>query len=144
MKTWIKIVLIIVAIGLLGIAYIYFFMYNKPHLNVEKATAEYTLKAEDLYKEFKANKDAAGKKYNGKVIEINGPVKKIEKSDTLTVAVFIFEQGLFGDQGVRCTFLPDQIAKAKNVEPGNELKIKGFCTGFNDTDVILEKSSIVE
>ena len=143
MKTWMKIALGLLIIGIIGLIYVYKYVYNKPHLDVENTKAEFSMKAQDLYNEFKQNKDASGLKYNGKVIEIEGSLKKIEQTDSLTVAVFSYEEGMFGDQGVRCTFLPGQVAKAKSLGEGTIVKLKGYCTGFNDTDIIFEKTSIV-
>ena len=126
MKTWMKIAIVVVIAGILGAFYVYKYMYNKPHMDVENAKADFSMKAQDLYTEFKNNKDASSQKYNGKVIEVSGLVTKIEQADTLTVASFIFEQGMFGDQGVFCTFLPDQVVKAKALTPGKEIKLKGL------------------
>jgi hypothetical protein len=144
MKTWHKIVIALAIIGLAVSFYVYQFVYNKSHLDVAHEPAAFTITAKDLYNEFKQNKDASGLKYNGKVIEVSGTVKSIENADTLIVAVFAFEEGMFGDQGVRCTFLDDQKEKVSKIGPGSSLKLKGYCTGFNDSDVIIEKTSIVE
>ena len=48
-----------------------------------------------LYNEFKTSKENAHKLYNGKVIEITGKLARIENADTLTIAVFVFNQGMF-------------------------------------------------
>ena len=64
--------------------------------------------------------------------------------DSLVIAVFVFNQGMFGDEGVRCTMLHGQTKLAANISKGNTVKIKGFCSGYNDTDVILEKCSLIQ
>lgn len=144
MKTWIKIVLILFVIGVVAAFLIYKFYINKPHQDIEKSTADYSLTAESFFKEYTANKDSADKKYSGKVIEISGPVSKIETIDTLVVAIFVFRQGDFGDEGVRCTMLHNYDDETKKIAVGTQLRIKGFCSGYNDTDIILEKSSLVK
>jgi len=144
MKTWIKIVLSLLVLGFITGILVAYFLYNKPHPDYEKMDAAFTLAAADLYKAFTANKNEAGTKYNGKVIATTGKLSKVEVKDSLTICVFVFEQGMFGDQGVRCTMLPGYRERAGKMQPGTEVCIKGYCTGFNDTDAILEKCSIVK
>lgn len=144
MSKTIKIIIGLAIIGILTAVYVWFFVYNKPHMDVAHAKADFSLPAGQLYSEFKQDKDANSLKYNGKVLEISGQLSKIEEADTLMTAVFVFEQGMFGDQGVRCALLPDQFEKAKSITPDSPVTVKGYCTGFNDTDVILEKVSFVE
>ncbi len=144
MNKYLKIILILAVVGLLAAAYVWFFVYNKPHKDIAHAKADFTLAAEQLYTEFTQTKDQSGAKYNGKVLEINGSLTKIEEADSVHTAIFVFEQGMFGDQGIRCALLPDQFEKATTITPGTAVTLKGYCTGFNDTDVILEKCSFVE
>jgi hypothetical protein len=53
-------------------------------------------------------------------------------------------EGLFGDEGIRCTMLSKFNEKAKDLVDNTNVKLKGYCTGYNDTDVIIEKCIIVE
>ena len=144
MKTWMKILLGALIICLLVAIYVYKYVYNKPHPDYEKEVPAFVIKAEDLYKEFKVSNNIASPKYTGKVIEISGNLTRVDKADTLTICIFKFEDGMFGDQGIRCTILKDNIEKAKKLTPGAMVKIKGYCTGFNDTDVVFDKCSVVE
>ena len=144
MSKIIKILIGLAIVGILTAVYVWFFVYNKPHMDVAHAKADFSQPAGQLYSEFKQNKEATSAKYNGKVLEISGQLSKIEEADTLMTAVFVFEQGMFGDQGVRCALLPDQFEKAKSMKADSPVTVKGYCTGFNDTDVILEKVSFVE
>jgi hypothetical protein len=142
MKKWIIILAGIIIAGIAGLAVIFFFFYNKPHPDYEKMDAAYSLKASELYQAFTTGRQEAEKKFNGQVVEISGIPAKLEDTDSLVVAVFVFNQGMFGDEGIRCTLLPGAHAKARGMSPATEVKIKGYCTGFNDTDVILEQCSI--
>jgi len=144
MKIWVKIVVGLVITGIIAVVLVYFFVYNKPHPNYEMMGATYTITAADLYKVYTSNKTLAGNKYNGKVIALSGMLAKVEVSDSLTICVFVFNKGMFGDEGVRCTMLPGYREQAKKFQPDGEVKLKGYCTGFNDTDVILDKCSIVK
>lgn len=141
MKKWKIIMAGVILAAITGLAVIFFFFYNKPHPDYEKMDAAFSLNASELYNAFTAARQEAEKKFNGQVVEISGIPSKLEDTDSLVVAVFVFNQGMFGDEGIRCTLLPDAHAKARELSPGTEVKIKGYCTGFNDTDVILEQCS---
>ncbi|MGA3013032.1 MAG: hypothetical protein ABSD71_03240 [Bacteroidales bacterium] len=143
MKTLIRIVLVIALTIFIGGTLVFYFLYNKPHPDFEKMKTDYSLSAADLYKTFTADKAGSGKKYNGKVIIVTGNLTKTENADTLVTCVFVFNQGMFGDEGLRCTMLPKYREQAGKLMPGSEIKIKGYCTGFNDSDVILDKCSII-
>ncbi|MEI7898048.1 MAG: hypothetical protein WCJ26_13500 [bacterium] len=143
MKTWIKIVLGLFVIGMIALFFVYKFYYNKSHPDYENAEASFSLNAQDLYQEYKTGKDAASAKYNGKMIALTGKLSKVESADSLVTAVFVFTQGDFGDEGVRCTMLKKFSDAAGKLQPDGEVKVKGYCTGYNETDVVLEKCSII-
>ncbi|MCX6286049.1 MAG: hypothetical protein NTY96_02930 [Bacteroidetes bacterium] len=144
MKTWIKVLSVLIFASVLVSFLVFYFLYNKPHPNYETMNADYTVSAADLYKSFTANKAEAGTMYNGKVIAITGKLSKVEVADSLTICVFVFNKGMFGDEGLRCTMLPNYCGQVKKIPPDTEVRLKGYCTGFNDTDVILDKCSIVK
>ena len=142
MKTWIKIILGLVLAGIAGVFLILHFVINKPHPDFEKIKPAYSLNAGSFYKEFKTSKGNASKLYNGKVIEITGKLTKVETADTLTTAVFVFNKGMFGDEGIRCVMSKKSSAEAAKLKADGITRIKGYCTGFNDTDVIMEHCSL--
>ncbi|MEI8203037.1 MAG: hypothetical protein WCH34_08510 [Bacteroidota bacterium] len=144
MNKWVKIILILFLVGIVAALLVYKFYINKPHPDYEKLPADFKLQTEVLYNEYVKDKKAADTKYNGKVVELSGKVSKIETSDTLVMITFVFKQGDFGDEGIRCTMLPKYNEETKKIASGADVKIKGFCSGYNDTDVIIEKGSLVK
>ena len=138
MKNLFRITIIIIFLAIIGMVIVYKYIYNKPHPDYEKAKPAYILNAKALYDEFKSNKTAANEKYNGKVIQIDGTLNKIENRDSLSIAIFVFNQGDFGDEGIRCSMIKSLNASLQNHKAGDYIKIKGYCTGYNDTDVILD------
>jgi hypothetical protein len=143
MKTWIKIILGLGILGIIAAILAYFFVYNKPHPDYENLDAEFSLSAKALFDEFIADNAAANKKYNGKMIELTESVTRVEGTDSLITVVFVFRQGDFGDEGIRCTMLPKFNDVALKLQPGVSVKIKGYCTGYT-SDVIFEQCTVIQ
>jgi len=143
MKLWIRILLGLAVAGIAAAFFVYHFVINKPHPDFEKIKPDYTLNAGAFYNEFKTSRENASKLYNGKVIEISGKLSRVENADTLTIAVFVFSKGMFGDEGIRCVMLKKYSEDAKKLKPDGTIRIKGYCTGFNETDVIMEHCSLI-
>lgn len=139
MKKLVKVIGALAILGILGATYGWFFVYNKPHVNYEKATPDVVLSAEECYQTF-ANESSDNL---GKVLQISGIPTSIEEQDSLVIVVFAFGEGMFGEEGIRCTMLPNHSKTALGLNTSNEIKIKGKCQGYNGTDVILEHCSIV-
>lgn len=140
MKKVIKIGALLVFTVLLAAAYVWFFVYNKPHRDFEKAKPDIVESAQQCYRNFQKNPNAPE---SGKVLEIYGLASGIEHSDSLVIVVFAFQKGMFGDEGIRCTLLPAYNEKASSLSLNDTLRMKGFCSGYNGTDVILENCSIL-
>ena len=144
MKKIIKIGIGLLIIGIIAGTLGYVFIYNKPHRNFEKASPDFNLSAFELFDAYISDRNMAETKYNGKVIQLNGKIQKTEKVDSIVIGVFVFQEGLFGDEGIRCTMLPKFNDEILKVKPETSVLIKGFCTGYNDTDVILEKCTLIQ
>ncbi len=142
MKTWLKILITLCLAGIVSAFLFNHYVINKPHPDYEKEPAKFSLKASELYKQYTTDRKTSEKKYNGQLIEIDGKYTRVEKSDTSSIVVFAFNQGMFGDEGIRCTLLPKYKTAIAAYPKGSEVKIKGFCSGYNDTDIILTKCSI--
>jgi len=143
MKKWFKILLVTSVVGVTALAYIWFFVYNKPHQNIEKSTPDFIISTNECYNHYADGNNSEIKNYTGKVLQIEGIPTSIEKNDSLVVVVFVFNEGMFGDEGIRCTMLPSYAEKSKNINVLKPITIKGYCSGYNDTDVILEQCSLI-
>lgn len=135
-----KIILVLIVIALLGGAYGYFFMYNKSHPDYEHMKADLSISAEKLFTDCRDAGLAA--EYTGKLLEVSGVPTSMEQNDSSWTAVFVFDEGMFGPEGVRATFLNHFNKDLSENVVGKEMTIKAYCTGYNDTDVVLEKASI--
>lgn len=141
MKKIFKIGGILALVGILAGIYVWFFIYNKPHRNYEEAKADYTLNANDCFVNYAENNGIID--YNGKMLQFTGKATRVETIDSLTIIVFVFNEGMFGEEGIRCTILPNHVEAALQVDFSQDITIKGFCAGYNDTDVILQYCSII-
>ena len=133
--------------GIIGIAlafYVYQYVINKPHPDYENLEPEYTLLASDLFEKYRNDRSKAEERYNGKMIQLHGTFDHIEQNGSLMVGVFVFDEGMFGEEGVRCTMLGNQEHALGERLLGQEVRVKGFVTGYNETDVILEKCSFIQ
>ena len=139
-KLWLFVLLVA---GLLGGSYVWFFVYNKPHRNIETASPDYILTAESLYAHYSNNSTQEGKNLVGTVLQISGMPTSVETVDSLHIVVFAYTEGVFGDEGIRCTLLHSQHQYLKSIVPGRPVTLKGLCSGYNGTDVILEQCSII-
>lgn len=142
MKLWLKLLITGAIIFIVTMVVIYIFVYNKPHTDYEKSKPKYVLTAEDLYHAFIENRTETESKFNGNIVLITGSLTSIEQSEDLIILNFSFSDGLFGDEGVRCTMLENHHEKSKQLAPGTEVSVKGLCTGFTGSDVILEFCSL--
>lgn len=137
-----KILLILAILGAAGATYVYVFVYNKAHPDYANLEPDFNTEAQTLFEAFKNNPEDAATTYNGKIIRLSGTLDKIDKLENQTIAYFILDEGMFGNEGIRISMLPDETDKVISLDTGKSVVIKGFCTGYNDSDVILEHGSL--
>ena len=142
MKTWKTVLLTVVALGIIAALLVYFLVYNKPHPDYATMDPDMELPAEQLYRDFVNDEQRAHERYNGKVLQVQGQLAEVEQVDDMVILSFVFEEGMFGGEGVRCTMLESYKEEALSLAVGTHVTVKGFCTGFTGSDVILEHSSI--
>lgn len=141
MKKFLTIALIVILAAIITGGLVYKYVINKPHPDYASMDAEYNLTCRQVFDSYRSNPYEASEKYNGKVVSVTGVLDKLENSDSLTIAVFVLDQGMFGDEGIRCTLLPES-EQPGNSDIGKTITVKGFVAGFNDTDLILDKCII--
>jgi hypothetical protein len=121
-----KILLLIVALVVIGGA-VGYFMWNKPHENMEKAKVDMAIDAARLFNDYNADENACNAKYLDKVIVVSGKVKESSK-DAGSVKISL-ETGK--DFGVVCT-LDETVSHPRTDFPvGETVKLKGRCSGLN-------------
>lgn len=128
----------LIVVALVG-AYLWFFVYNKEHKNIEEEKADYSLKIEEIVNEFEAQYDSAIVKYNGKVIEISGKMDRIEPNDSISSIVF----KVGNNYEVYCEVYPRYNKDALQLKPNTSTTVKGFFSGAEKPDEMLEIEGVL-
>ena len=141
MKTWLKIIIGIIIIGIVAASAVYVFVINKPKRDIENEKSMYSVTAGQIFKEYTTNATASNMLYLDKTGTIKGTITSIEHIDSLVIVVFTLSEGMFGEEGVRCTMLEKYNTEALALNTGIIVEIKGVCRGYNGSDIIFEKCS---
>ncbi|MEP7262905.1 MAG: hypothetical protein ABI772_00330 [Bacteroidota bacterium] len=119
---YVKILLVIACLGsITG-----FYLYNKPVKSTAAKSADLGIRSEDLFNEFAKDENKANAKYLDKIISISGVVTNIAVEDGLNIVTLKTASDMFG---VICKIEADDV-KVKTLKTGDEIKIKGVCTGM--------------
>ncbi len=129
-----KIKNILIVLALLGAsgAALGYYLWNKPHRNVEAAKADFSVQAPDLFTQYASDETVANAKYLDKIITVCGEV-----SDVTSEAGLVKVQLIGGNEmgGVSCELEPGAtFSPAK----GSQVCLKGICTGYL-MDVVLNR-----
>ena len=133
-----KISIYILIIGLLGI-FIGYKMYHKPHINVAEKPVDISITANTLLVDFSSDETKANTKYLDKIIAVKGRVANVEFNGE-KAAISLQTKDDFGS--VVCYLGKDEVKKSAEIKEGQEVILKGICTGFL-MDVILVKCVIM-
>lgn len=134
-----KIIAIAVVLFIFIAIFLAYKIANKSHLDVAKTLPEISVSASVLLEEFSNDEIVANNKYLDKIVQVNGKVlskKIIEEKGVIALQT----NDDFGS--ILCHFSPESSDKFSNLELGQNIKIKGICTGFL-MDVILIKCEII-
>jgi len=112
-------------------------MFNKKHVDTSKAKPDYVLTATAIQKEFEDNEISASGRYINKIIEISGAVTSVT-SDSSHLNITLKTGNDMSS--VICTF--PASAEASNVKNGDEVTLRGECSGFL-MDVLMKNCSII-
>jgi hypothetical protein len=120
--------------------------FTRKHPDMLDASSAFSIHAIKLVNEFEDDNSSAEKKYLGKIITVDGTLKEInDAGDNVTLVL--------GDTAsmlsVRCAMDTGFSLNTQSIVKGNELTVKGNCTGFNQdellgSDVVLNRCIIVK
>ncbi len=127
-----KLLFALFGIGIVAGAAVGYYLWNKPHKNMSSTKAAYSIDAQSLFETYDADEAEANQKYLGKVIAVSGVVSQIVEGEKKTI-VLATDNGVFG---VKCELDPFSTVKFPEYKAGQQVTLKGECTGFLG-DVVL-------
>jgi hypothetical protein len=128
-----KLILITISATVIA-AIVGFLLYNKPHRDTASATSDFVVEAPALLQEFTQNEAAANEKYLDKVVAVKGKVKLMTPDDEGNLNLILDAADEMA--GVICTIPKADAESAAGVKEGDEVVVKGVCTGVL-MDVVL-------
>jgi len=136
-KTTIILAAILIAAALGIYAWREFHRTNEDLTGVKPA---YTVDAKTLISEFESSDSAANTKYLGKIVQVSGMVKQVDKDDEGKYTVVLGDTAEMSS--VRCAMDSVHAANATSLQRGQSVKVKGAFTGFKKDDTGLLGSDL--
>jgi len=136
--SYFKILLISLIVAIIGL-FTALYLYNKPFLNVSKSKPDIILNSQVLLNDYQEDENLANKKYVDKLIQVTGEIVEISIDKGTTIVTLKDFNGL---STIICHMLAEDNLKALKLEIGNEIIIKGICTGYL-LDIIMVKCVLI-
>src|SRR5687768_2360240 len=139
-------ILIILAVAITG--WFAWKEYSRTNRDLKKVTPDFVLTATQLISEFEASDSIAGDKYSGKIIELSGNVKTVEKDEKGFYTVVLGDSSQLSS--VRCSLDTTHNPDAAGLRPGSSAIMRGACAGFNKdelglgSDVLLNRCAVIK
>jgi hypothetical protein len=134
------IIILVIVVALL-LSFIYGWNeYHRESKSLNSVEAAFSSDAAQLISEFESNDAAAEKKYLGKVLEVKGKVKQVEKDSDGNYTVVLGSAS--GMSAIRCSMDSTINNELVNIQEGDEVAIKGNFTGYQKDETGLLGSDI--
>lgn len=115
--------------------------YNRTNKDLQKTNPDFVLSAISLIHEYETGDSSVNTKYNGKVIEVTGYVKNIEKDEEGFYTIILGDST--SQSSVRCSIDTLHATDAANIVKGSSATIRGSCNGFNKDETGLLGSDVI-
>jgi len=127
-----KIIIAVVVLGILA-AGVGFYLKNKTIGGLENTNPDFTISAKQLFNEFSEDETAAIKKYNNKVLLVEGTLRDIKPVNDSIASILLFadESGL---GTIKCGLGKGYVAASKKLNVDESIKIKGVCSGISKVE----------
>lgn len=139
MKRLIQILVALIVLAIIAFAVIKFM---PQHTTDQNQAADFSTNPSSLYSEFESNESSASKKYIGKTIELKGFLVEKDTDESDAPVVLLSDQA-GGDPIIFCTLEASEKGKFATLQSGQQLTIKGQCTGML-MEVVMNKGIIVQ
>ena len=139
--------IILLATALIVIAAGAYFYVNRKTQSLTESRADYKISAIKFLEEYSSDQLLSDKKYLGKIIQVDGNLKDIEKDDKGFLTFVLGD--LTSMSSVRCSIDTMLVIDESAYPVGTAVSLKGECTGFNaddlglGADIVLNRSVII-
>jgi len=140
-----KIILLVTALIVIA-AGAYFYVTRKTQ-SLTDSNADFIISAVKFLEEYSSDQVLSDKKYLGKVIQVEGNLKEIERDDKGSLTFVLGD--LTSMSSVRCSIDTTVVIDESAYPVGTAVSLKGECTGFNaddlglGADIVLNRSVII-
>jgi hypothetical protein len=132
----------IILLAILAGATYGYYLYNQKRSDLSNVKPAFIISSADLYSAFESDETVATSRFAGKVIEVNGNVAQVEfGSADSTLSITLREDDQMS--GVICTLSGIEDKSHMNINPGQNITIRGECSGML-MDVLLNNCVIVK
>jgi hypothetical protein len=108
--------------------------YNRGNRDMTKTKADTRISATGLIAAYISGDTLADQKYLGKVIEVEGNVKKIEKDESGFYTLVLGDTASLSS--VRCSMDTIHQSDAAGLATGSSVTLRGICTGFKKNELL--------
>ncbi|HVT87001.1 MAG TPA: hypothetical protein VHD35_17490 [Chitinophagaceae bacterium] len=122
--------------------------YNRTNIDIAHVKADVKISASNLIHEYETNDSLANQKYLGKIIEVDGAIKKLDSDRSGGYVVVLGDTT--GLSSVRCAMDSTHNRDAAVLKAGSSAILRGHCSGFNKddmglgSDVILDRCALIK
>jgi len=102
-------------------------LYNKPFIDIKKSNPELVISAQEILSDYQADENLANKKYVDNLIQIKGEIADISFDNGISIITL---KDISGFSSIICHMLPEANLNVLKLKKGNQIVIKGVCTGF--------------
>lgn len=130
----IKVILLaLILVGAVVAVYVYKEINRKP-VDTASAKPDFVNTALFYLEEFQQSDSVAGKKYNDKLLQVEGMVKEVSKNDRGFYTISLGDSSSMSS--VRCSIDSVYSNNASVLTRGNVVTVKGVCSGYNADELL--------
>lgn len=141
MKKMITILLVIFVVFAMIITGSYLYFRYMPDKNIARESVDYSFTAQNLAKEYEKNPVGSDNKFIDRIIEVTGVISEISTDQNNSVVFILRDKE--STIGVLCTLNAKSTKKASRFKIGDDVKVRGACSGML-FEVVLNKCVIVD
>lgn len=133
--------LLLLLVLLLAAGYYAYHEFNRRSSDTADLKPAYELSPTELISGFQAGEKEANAKYLGKVLQINGTIKSLDKDQAGLYTLIMGDSTSMSS--VRCSMASKNAADSASFTIGARLSVKGICTGYTADDMGLGSDVIL-